>query len=53
MIARIELPLTDLLRAVGDHRETIVQGLRGLGYAYVTLDMMGFRSGSMNEVLEE
>ena len=25
--------------------------LRSLGYRYVTLDLRGFRSGSMNEVL--
>jgi PP-loop superfamily ATP-utilizing enzyme len=24
---------------------------RSLGYAYVTLDLRGFRSGSMNEVI--
>ncbi len=50
-IARVELLPTDLLRAVGDHREPIVQGFRDLGYAYVTLDLAGYRSGSMNEVL--
>jgi PP-loop superfamily ATP-utilizing enzyme len=29
-------------------RERIVEGLRALGYRYVTLDLEGFRSGSMN-----
>jgi uncharacterized protein len=29
----------------------VVQRLRELGYAYVTLDLHGFRSGSANEVL--
>ncbi|NJN96374.1 MAG: TIGR00268 family protein, partial [Anaerolineales bacterium] len=32
-------------------REQIVDRLKALGYAYVTLDLAGFRSGSMNEVL--
>ncbi|MBC7293807.1 MAG: ATP-dependent sacrificial sulfur transferase LarE, partial [Thermoleophilia bacterium] len=33
-------------------REAIVRLMRGLGYQYVTLDLEGFRSGSMNEVLQ-
>jgi uncharacterized protein len=49
-IARIELKSEDL--PVGlDHRKTIVGGLKELGFSYVTLDLQGFRSGSMNEVL--
>jgi uncharacterized protein len=43
----VELP--DLPRlARPDVRERVVEGLRGLGYRYVTLDLEGFRSGSMN-----
>ena len=49
-IARLELQLDDLARAV-ELRETIVEQLRSLGYLYVTLDLQGFRSGSMNEAL--
>jgi PP-loop superfamily ATP-utilizing enzyme len=33
-------------------RRGIVGHLRNLGYKYVTLDLQGFRSGSLNEVLE-
>ena len=29
----------------------VVAAFRNLGFVYVTLDMEGFRSGSMNEVL--
>jgi len=29
-----------------------VAGLRELGFAYVTLDLEGFRSGSMNAVVK-
>jgi len=29
-------------------RDRVVEGLRSLGYRYVTLDLEGFRSGSMN-----
>ena len=32
-------------------RKSIGQHFRSIGYAYVTLDLEGFRSGSMNEVL--
>ena len=33
-----------------DHEERLVR-LKEIGYRYVTLDLAGFRSGSMNEVL--
>ncbi|MDW7731400.1 MAG: ATP-dependent sacrificial sulfur transferase LarE [Methanolobus sp.] len=49
-IARIELhpfDFKDLLL----HRENITLYLRKIGYDYVTLDLEGFRSGSMDEVL--
>jgi uncharacterized protein len=32
-------------------REQIVSQFKALGYTYVTLDLAGFRSGSMNEVI--
>lgn len=44
-IARIELPVEDLGRAI-EHRQTIVDGLRKLGYRHVTLDLAGFRKES-------
>ncbi|MCE5277228.1 MAG: ATP-dependent sacrificial sulfur transferase LarE [Planctomycetaceae bacterium] len=49
-IARIELPV-EAMGLVMQSREAIVDGLKNLGYTYVTLDLQGFRSGSMNEVL--
>jgi uncharacterized protein len=48
-IARVEVEATEIGRAAGPAREAIVQGLGGLGFTYVTLDLRGFRSGSMNE----
>jgi uncharacterized protein len=33
-------------------REQVVNRLKEIGYKYVTLDLQGFRSGSMNEVLK-
>jgi len=49
-IARIEVEADRLGELVG-HREQIVTALAELGYSYVTLDLKGFRSGSMNETL--
>jgi uncharacterized protein len=51
-IARIEVPEHQLeLLAADDMREAINTGFKKLGYTYVTLDLGGFRSGSMNEAL--
>jgi uncharacterized protein len=51
-IARIELPPEDLPRffAAG-LAEPIGRRLKELGFQYVTVDLQGYRSGSMNEVL--
>lgn len=49
-IARIEICGTDFGKLM-EHREEIVSYLKGLGYLYITLDMEGFRSGSMDEAL--
>jgi len=49
-VARIEVE-PEVLAAVLEHRERIVRRLKNLGYKYVTLDLAGFRSGSMNEAI--
>ncbi len=49
-LARIEVPEASLARVML-HRETIVRSLRSIGFVYVTLDLRGLRSGSMNEAL--
>jgi len=46
-VARIEVPIEDLTRAL-EHRERIAKALRKLGFSYITLDLEGFRSGSMD-----
>lgn len=52
--ARIELGTQDFHRLFDDSfRGVLVQHFKNLGYLYVTLDLQGFRSGSMNEVLSE
>ncbi|WP_395743747.1 ATP-dependent sacrificial sulfur transferase LarE [Prosthecobacter sp.] len=50
-VARIEVPDADLPRVL-EEREAITKALRAAGYTYVTLDLLGLRSGSMNEVLQ-
>ncbi len=55
-VARIELEPDGMAVLMQDGtRERVVERLKELGYAYVTVDLAGFRSGSMNEtlVLEE
>ena len=51
-LARIEVIETELEKAM-DHRSQINKALTVLGYRYVTLDMTGFRSGSLNEGLQK
>ena len=51
-IARIEVEPQDFLTLTDEAvRERVVAKFREIGYSYVTLDLQGFRSGSMNEVL--
>jgi uncharacterized protein len=49
-LARIELPEGDIERGAALKHELATE-LAALGFRYVTLDLTGFRSGSMNEVL--
>jgi uncharacterized protein len=51
-VARLEVEPTELDRTLQPNvRQRIVDRLRELGYVYVTIDLEGFRSGSMNETL--
>ena len=49
-LARLEVE-PEMFPAVLERREEIVAGLRAIGYTFVTLDLAGFRSGSMNDML--
>lgn len=51
-IARLEVQPADLPRVV-ELREQIVERLRAAGYRFVTLDLEGYRSGSLNTTLAE
>ena len=51
-VARIELEPEGMAVLMEDGtRERVVERLKELGYSYVTVDLAGFRSGSMNETL--
>ncbi|MCK4511322.1 ATP-dependent sacrificial sulfur transferase LarE [bacterium] len=53
-VARIEVSRADervLLDSAA--REAIVAGFKALGFAYVAVDLIGYRTGSMNETLTE
>jgi uncharacterized protein len=51
-IARLELPADELAALVAPGvRERVVALGKQLGFSYVALDLAGFRSGSLNEVL--
>lgn len=49
--ARLEVPPAEM-QALLQKKEEIVKYLKELGFTYVTLDIEGFRSGSMNETLK-
>lgn len=52
-LARIELTGEDFEQAAEqENRQEIFRKLQELGFAYVTLDLCGYRMGSMNEVLK-
>lgn len=50
--ARIEVLPQDMPFFL-EHREEVVSHLKDLGYIYITLDLQGYRTGSMNEVLDK
>lgn len=50
-IARIEVLPKDFKKLM-DNRESIVHKLKEFGFAYITLDLLGYRTGSMNETLK-
>ncbi|MEZ5943708.1 MAG: ATP-dependent sacrificial sulfur transferase LarE [Planctomycetaceae bacterium] len=51
-LARIELPRVVLESVLkGDVMRDVVSKLKSLGFRYVTVDLEGFRSGSMNDAL--
>jgi len=50
-IARVEVPPDDF-DIVLAQREKIVEQLRSIGYTFVALDLVGYRMGSLNQLLK-
>jgi uncharacterized protein len=51
-VARIEVAAAEMPRLWEEERATAIAGrLREIGFLYVTVDLQGFRSGSLNDVL--
>jgi uncharacterized protein len=40
------------IRLLLKHSEEVIKELKKLGFTYITLDLEGYRTGSLNEVLE-
>jgi pyridinium-3,5-biscarboxylic acid mononucleotide sulfurtransferase len=51
-IARIEVEPQDM-QLVLMHHHQIIENLQAFGYKYITLDLQGYMSGSMNKVLQQ
>ncbi len=52
-IARVEVPVCDLPRFLDPAlRKQVVDGLKAVGFRYVTLDLEGFRSGNLNIAMD-
>jgi pyridinium-3,5-biscarboxylic acid mononucleotide sulfurtransferase len=51
-LARIEVPVSEIAKLASDPvRSELVREFRKLGFKFITLDMDGFRSGSLNELV--
>jgi uncharacterized protein len=51
-VARIEVDPVEFARLLDDElRAQVVASVRAAGYLYVTLDLAGYRTGSLNEAL--
>ena len=51
-LARVEVPLEELPRILDEAvRNSLVQRLREIGFRFVTIDLEGFRSGSLNTLV--
>ena len=53
-IARIEILPDEFCKLIDDKvRNEVYSTLKSLGFDYVTMDLAGYRTGSMNETLSE
>ena len=52
MMARIEVEPAEFSKVL-ENREKITKEFKTYGFTYVTMDLTGYRTGSMNETLGE
>lgn len=52
-VARVEIPVADFQKFMLNHREDVAAYFKELGITYTALDVVGFRSGSGNEGLNQ
>jgi len=53
-IARIEIPEEEMSKlSIRDIRMQVIDKFKKCGYLYITLDLEGYKTGSMNKVLKE
>ena len=53
-LVRLEISAAEMTRALQlDVIDSLARRFRDLGFKYVTLDLQGYRSGAMNEVLDQ
>ena len=52
-IARIEILPEQINDFIVNDREEVATLLKEIGFSYVTLDLQGYRTGSMNEILNK
>jgi uncharacterized protein len=53
-VARIEVPSDEIARLTeNEARGRLVAELRALGYRFVALDLQGYRTGALNELLSD
>lgn len=51
-LCRIEVPGNEIIK-LAKNRKAVVEKIKRLGYNYVTLDLDGYRPGSLNEVIKK
>jgi uncharacterized protein len=51
-LARIEVEKKDINNLIAKHASHLAHHLKQLGYKYITIDLEGYRTGSLNEVIK-
>ena len=52
-IARIELKEQDMVPFIENHRNVVYEEFKKIGFTFTTLDLLGYRVGSQNELLSK